>query len=612
MAEAKSPSTTDLLLLIAGLQVPKTPPQKTDSGEVYWLKEATTNEDRELRESQGNPLWILSPMKAWESVRFRDWLFATLFKGIAANKHDFVAIAEPLQASLDVLDKEFTPNMKGVDTAITETLKTKDGRPRSLFNTLSIGLTRHVKNGKEVFLLGAGIRRRARFWRTESVAIQADVEFFVPFYEIPSSEPAPAEPYHAYSINAGIAISHSDGSAILDKKIDDEELISVRFNIRAPFGTRWSQRFKSSEYQLDTVFDPPEVQIQKRSRPNAQTLTSGWQTFAGWEKFSKEFCTSLEGRELLNVPIGPLLLETISDPAGIKDIILKQKKRAEIKTEFAESLQDFKDNIKLFENIWKWEPPDKPATGPNSGQRKLGHMLDSLGFMTAKGGAEADYTFGLAEGLTKWDVINRIFAELDGHPLWVKGTDPKKNNEARVAVSLASQRSETEENKNYFGLAALIYNIGLKTVPPDAPKKDGDSEGPKLVVSKDNFSKDKDIFLDEDDEEEEESGGGEQEKPEPEKKDEPKSTVEVYGHLGKWMSGETLDDNWYQRLLPPPESPEKRRVPIPGIRLLPLKRVQLPKPILGNQQATFAWTFRADLLSMASTSRAPRKTASRL
>lgn len=113
MAEAKSPSTTDLLLLITGLQVPTSAPQKTDSGDVYWLKEATTNEDRELRDSQMNPLWIRGPMKAWESVRFRDWLFATLFKGIADHKHDFVAIAEPLQASIDVLDKEFKQDMKG-------------------------------------------------------------------------------------------------------------------------------------------------------------------------------------------------------------------------------------------------------------------------------------------------------------------------------------------------------------------------------------------------------------------------------------------------------------------------------------------------------------------
>ena len=82
-------------------------------------------------------------------------------------------------ASIDVLGKEFTNDMKGVSDTIQAALKSKDGRPRSLFNTLSFGISRHqLKDKTEVFMLGAGIRRRARFWKTESLAIQADVEFY--------------------------------------------------------------------------------------------------------------------------------------------------------------------------------------------------------------------------------------------------------------------------------------------------------------------------------------------------------------------------------------------------------------------------------------------------
>lgn len=594
MAEVKSPSTKDLLLLIAGLQAPTTPPEKTDSGDVYWLKDPKTTEDRSLRDSQFNARWLLSPMAAWDNVRFRDWLIATLFQGIADNKHDFVAISEPLLASIDVLGKDFTRDMKGVSPAITEALQTKDGRPRSLFNTLSIGISRHVKNGKEVFVVGAGMRRRARFWRTESVAVQADVEFFVPFYELPNSEPA-GEAFHAYSINAGIAISHSDGSPIGEDE-NKKELIAARFNIRVPFGTRWKQAIRSEEYQLETIFDAPEIQIQKRIRENAQSLVTNWQKFGEWKKFVEPFCTSLEGRELLNVPIGPLLLETISDPAGVKDIILKQKKRDEIKKDLAESQKEFKETVDLLKGIWDYKPPEKEGVGPSSGQRKFGNMLEWLGFMTSKAGSggEYDYTFKLTPGLTAWDVVNRIFAELDGYPLWVKGATPKKDKEARIAVALASQVSETEANKNYFGLAGLIYNIPLKTAPPDKPaKKDKDDDDAWIVVSKDNFDKDESIFLDEDEDEEDE---GAEPEPEPEK-DKPKSTVEVLLHLGKWLSGETLDDNWYSRLLPPAETLQKRRIPIPGIRLLPLKRTQGLQPV-GNQEAIFEWTLRADLLSL--------------
>lgn len=589
MAEAKFPSTKDLLLLIAGLQVPKTAPPKTDSGEVYWLTEAIKNEDRDLRESKFNDRWIASPKAAWDGVRFRDWLFATLFENIADHKNEFVAISEPLLASLDILGKEFTRDMKGVSPSIIAALQTKDSRPRSLFNTLAIGISRHVKNGKEKFVAGAGMRRRARFWRTESVAVQADVEFFVPFYQLPNSEPE-GEPVNAYSINAGIAISHSDGSPIGEDE-NKKELISARFNLRIPFGTRWKQIIKSDEYQLETVFDTPEIQLQKRIRENANSLTSGWQNFAEWKKFAEPFTTSIEGRELLNVPIGPLLLETISDPAGVKDIILKQKKRDEIKRELAESKKEFKESIELLKNIWNPAAPEKDGAGPNAGQRKLGNLLESLGFMTSKAGSggEYDYTFKVSAGLTVWDILNRIFTELDGYPLWVKGATPKTDNEARIAVALASQVSETEPNKNYFGLAGLIYNIPLKTVPPDATdKKDKDDTGTSIVVSKENFTKDESILIEDDDEEE-------QTETKPEDKDKPKSTVEIFLHLGKWLSGETLDDNWYQRLLPPAE--QKRRTPIPGIRLLPFKRTQGPKQV-GVRDTVFEWTFRADLLSL--------------
>ena len=584
---AESPSTKDLLLLIFGLYAQKKRPENANSGKAYWLKESTNKDDRILRDSEFNLGWITSPKAAWEGVRFRDWLIATVFSEIADNHHGFVAISEPLLASMDVLDKEFTHDMRGVTDTILAALKTKDGRPRSLLNTLTVGISRHESDGKDVFMLGVGMRRRARFWKTESVAIQADVEFFVPFYELENSEPT-SPPGHFYSINAGIALSHSDGSPIGMDEESKKELIAVRFNFRAPFGMQWS----ADDTRLETVFDPPKIQIQKRIRENAQYLPSEWINFAGWKKFIEPFCEDADGRELLNVPIGPLLLETLSDNSGVRDILLKQDVLKEVKIDLAESYKEYKEAIALLDNIWDIKSPEKDGAGPNAGQRKLGHLLESLGFMSAKQptGGEYKYELKVDKDVTVWDVINRIFAELDGYPFWVKGATPKTNKEARIAISLASQRSETEANKNYFGVAGLAYNIPLKTAPPDAPakqEKDKD-DGAWIVISKDNFDKDESIFLEDDDEEP---------KPKPEeKKDEPKSTVEVYLHLGKWFSDETLDDNWYKRILPPSQK-EKRRIPIPGIRLLPFKRTS-ERPPTGTQSADFAWTFRGDLLSI--------------
>ncbi len=591
MAEIKSPSTKDLLLLITGFYVLKSPPQKADSGQAYWLTEGTATEDRALRESKLNPKWAASPAAAWDSVRFRDWLLTALFGELANHSSDFVAISEPVLASIDVLGKEFTNDMIGLSESIKEALKTKEGRPRSLFNTLSVGISRHLINKKEVFMFGAGMRRRARFWITESNAIQADVEFYAPFYEIPNSEPA-TETYRTYSLNAGVAISHSDGSPI--GKDGTKELLGVRFNVRAQFGSKYVTDV-GEFYKLENAYDPPVIQIQKRTRDNAQSPASGWEIFEGWKEFSESFCESLECTQLLNVPIGPLLLEKVDGPAGMEDLVLKQTTK-EIKNDLAKSLKEFEDTIKLLDSIHNIKTPEKDGSGPNAGQRKLGHMLESLGFMKATGRPDSEYKFQVAKGLTAWDVINRVFAELDGYPVYVKGTNAKTDKEPRIAVSLASQTSETEANKSFFGLAGLLYNIPLKTVPPDTPpKKDKDNkeksydEIAQIIVDQNNFARDRRIFWDDDEEEE----FGAEPKPEPEKK----STVEVFLHLGKWFSDETLDDNWYRRLLPLTTSQQKPRVPIPGIRVLPFKRVATT-PLIGNQNEVFSWSFRADLVSL--------------
>src|SRR6185436_6265528 len=161
--------------------------------------------------------------------------------------------------------------------------------------------------------------------------------------------------------------------------------------------------------------------------------------------------------------------------------------------------------------------------------------------------------------------------------------------------SLASQTSETDPNQSLFGLAGAFYNIPLKTVPPDAPKKENKEKSydeiVQIMLDKNNFARDRRIFWDDEEEEEFEAL-----RPKPEKEEE-KSKVEVYLHLGKWFSDESLDDNWYRRLLPPVDSKPNPRVPVPGIRILPFKRVS-NTPESGNQQAAFGCTLRTDLLSL--------------
>lgn len=569
MAEAESPSTKDLLLLITGLYSLKNPPTNANNGADYWLNESHTK----LRDSDVTFGWLLSPKDAWAKVKYRDWLIATAIKEFAGNKQEFVAISEPLIASIDLLGKEFTRDMKGATDAIRELLVNDSGKERTLFTTLALGVSKRQHDGKEVFSLGAGMRRRARFWTTESEAIQADVEFFVPFYVLPNTE----NPTQEYSINAGIALSRTNGGAIMESQKD---LVAARFTLRVPFRTEERQRFKSDEYELHTIFGEPEIKFEKQTRESIDAKATAWRKFDEWKDFVTEFCESSQGAELLKAPIGPLLLETVSDNSGITDIILKQSKRDEIKTDLKDFKKELEETRDLLKNISSWKPPEKDAVGPHSSQRKLGSLLESLGFLDSK------FTFKLEEKLTAFDVLNRVLNELDGYPLYIKGATPKVDLEPRIAVSLASQESETDRTKHYFGLAGLAYNIGLKTVSKtDAEKKEDDPDETTIVVSDENFTEDESTLIEDDDAEEKEKSTDDAAK---------KSTSEIFLHLGKWLSGESLDDNWYRRLLPPGDNPEKRRVPLPGIRILPFKRVKGSK----DRDAVFSWTFRADLLSL--------------
>ena len=592
MAEAKPPSTTDLLLLAAGLQLVKSPETNADFGEDYYLNEPTTTEERTLRESLPNPLWLRSPKAAWDSVKFRDWIIGTLAASVTGSKHDFTTISEPLIMSLDVLSKEFKRGMAGITNEIDELLTTANThRDREFFSTLSVGMSRRKIDGKEVFTLGAGMRRRARVWLNSLEALQAEVEFFLPFFVIPSSShPPDANFANARSICAGIKISKSNGAAI-GRDENNKELVAMRFNLRIPFTTHWTSQKKSSPEDFVTRFGTPEIQFQKQVKDGA--TTRAWEKFDGWKDFLEKYVKLSEVSDLLNSPIGPLLIAKVSDPSGVTDIILKQKKRDEIQSDLKDAKRDLDDQLKLLKDIWTWTPPKRDAVGPHSTQRKLGSLLVALGFMSGKqgGGGEFEYAFKVGSGVTAWSVLDQLFGELDGFPLWVKGLTPKTDGEPRIALSLASQENLVDTRKKYFGLAGLAYNIPLTPVPEKSKEKDSqkdeDVKTPTIKLSKDNFTDDESILVPDEPEDGETSG---EKKP----SDAPKSTVEVLLHLGKWMSGETLDDNWFQRLLPPAEPPQQHRTPLPGIRLLPFKRVPDEK----RQEAIFDWTLLIDLLSL--------------
>jgi len=586
---AEPPSTSDLLLLIAGLKKVKNPDTTADFGEDYYLNPKVDQSERTLREALSNPLYLNSPEKAWNDVRFRDWLLATLFGNIAGKKHDFSAINENVVYSKDLLAKRFEPHMAGATDTLLQMLNSDSGE-RTYFSTLTIGITQQTVETKEVFVFGAGVRRRVELALKDSgETLKVELEFFVPFYILPNSDHGEeVSKSFVRSVCAGIAITNNKG--VLGTDEDKKQLVGMRFNLRIPFKAETGGMFLNAE--LRTEFGTPEIKIQRLVKDAVR-----WEEFSNWEKFVETFFDKDEISDLLNSPAGPLLAEKISDEAGLKDIILKQSKRDEIKKGLGRSKEDLDDTLYLLKHVYEWQPPDKDDPNPDSGSRKLGSVLAALGFMTGEpaGDGAFDYTFGIAEKLTVWSVLDRILGELDGFPLYASGLESKAAKPKRIVAALASQPDPIQRATNYFGLAIAAYNILLNPVK-DSAAKDGDKDETSIVLTGDNFTDDKTILIDpdEDEQEEEEVGGDSEPKPTPPEKEGEKSRTEYLLHLGKWFSGETLDDNWLLRLLPKSDDPGQQRVPLPGIRLLPIKWT----PSTDHSKATFSLTFVLDLVSL--------------
>src|ERR1044071_4335699 len=203
-------STKDLFLLAVGLYKLKEEPLSLGLGRDYYLDK---DKNYALRETVWNTFWLYSPQLAWQSVRHRGWLVANIAANLTGSTHDFSAIAEPLFVSLDLFGSEFKPHVPPNPTdAIKEAIRSKNGYERSIYTALTVGLSARESAGQQVLVLGAGMRRRTRVWKEESQALQADVEFFVPFLPFTGGEmPKDSTQPNARSINAGIRISRGNG-----------------------------------------------------------------------------------------------------------------------------------------------------------------------------------------------------------------------------------------------------------------------------------------------------------------------------------------------------------------------------------------------------------------
>src|SRR6185369_17797629 len=404
MAEAKPPSTSDLLLLITGLDVVKAPDLTADFGEDYYLNPRKGNEERTLRETISNTKYLLDPFDAWRGVKFRDWLLSTLFGNITDHKHDFTTISQPVLYSMDLLGKKYSLGDPGTSNEIKKVLTLEEsGRERTFFQTLTFGISKQQVGPNQVFLFGAGIRRRVELWMaSHDEALQVDAEFFLPFFILPNHKHGDdVSSSFARSMSAGIVLRNSREQALYPDK--DPDLIAIRFNLRIPFKT---ETLTTGNKELQTQFGKPEINLQKKVK---NSLT--WAPFAGWKTFLEAYCKDRkEVHELLNSPMGPLLAEKISGPESVTDLISSgQKKVDEFKAVYPQFKEDLDDTLYLLKHVYEWQPPDKAEPEPNSGSQRLGTVLANLGLMSSTkppSGGEMEYSFKVDPNITPWSVLD--------------------------------------------------------------------------------------------------------------------------------------------------------------------------------------------------------------
>ena len=611
-------------MLIVGLKTLDKPPVTHSSGADYWF------DNGKLRETRWNWDWFSSPKAAWEQTPYRDWLIAGLLVNMVGQRQEFLAISEPVLVTFDLLASEIKPEMRTASERIKKIVESDSGYQRAFLTTLTFGLSRQVSNGKDVVVFGAGLRRYTRVWLkgvSESEALHADIEFFVPFYVATGGDGVTGDKFpDARSICAGIALKRVNGSSIgLDST--GKDLAGLRFNFRIPYKARmvgYRERFDSD---IETIFGEPKVEAQKRGiSPMDKEGDLAWEKCDDWKDIVERLAGSVDGKELLDAPIGPLLLEEISE-SSIKDIY----KIDAVKRDKEDAKEELKAARDLLKGLWNRKAPDDPdepdepegqpetTTGTKSpSERTLGKFLETLGLLTSKG------KIAELSKLTVWDVFSRTLDEMDGFPLYVLGVNPSDDKGVRAALTLASQSDLSNPSKHYFGLAGLAYDIPVKTAPKKdkyrestqylfVEEDDDDTADPlddsPLIVSDDDDSpliashdEDSSPLIDDGENAEDGTAGGGGDDPGAPPKDEKaaKSVVEVFLHLGNWFSGETLDDNWFRRLLPPAQALDKsfwqRRTPLPGIRLLPLRKE--PSTVGKDPSALFGLTMRGELLSL--------------
>lgn len=558
MANPAYSLVTELIPMLLGLKTLETPPAGVTSGNAYWLEPDKSDPKKtKPRSLQWNWDFFNDGKKAWEAVPYRGWIIAQIVQSIGKD-NAFIAIPGPVTASVDipVIGTDISPDNSRMPAY--KALTKSDGYLRSFQTKLAFTLTQWSHDGQPLIVLGGGLHSTTQVWKEngdKSQSLRADLEIFAPIYgcrdDLTALQKADTDKMHPglQSLQIGLQISRQSGALA-----ENLNLSALRFHARVPLR---AEPGKDATHFLETGLGQPLITAEKRA-PGADTWTEIGPT--DWQAYIPLLLKNEDAGQLLKSPIGPIT-EGQLDPNDTLAIIKGAGKP--LYKDVKSDLYKLKDDGKILgQLLWKhkmpneWDNDEKEWKIPNLTFQSLSGYLKTLGFIEKKGDEWALKDSKELDKLKFWDVLSGWTSLLDGLPIYARSVEAPKAGEeplegepdSRAALQFAFVDDLKKPGKKYFGGRGLAYNIPLYRTPESDQDDDDNTAGTERKH-------------------------------------------ELMFHLGKWLSGETLEDNWVRRLLPMDENEPTRRSGLPGIGLYPVSIQRT------GEQTTFRQEWRTELVS---------------
>ncbi len=600
----------ELIQMMVGLKVPESP--GAASGAAYW------REGDKWRDLKWNWAWFGNPRQEFENVKFRAYLFAAYLAAGTGLKSEFAAVPGP-QYSADLLSKSITPEEALLQSSDLKTnLKTFTGLTpegnksrRALHTALTLGI--RTQNKKAT--IGFGVRRRVEAWLlgSKSEALRCDLEFYVGAFTLDLEPDFKLTALENPSLQTGLAVSRVDPAS---GTAPSAKSLSCNFGEQDISGLR--------VYGAVGADAKPQVTLQIRDVASGKwadvdlEVKTGGQEPDNWEKvktWANAFVSvekpTFGVSQLLEAPLAPADLQRLSFSPSMLTLAMSpgtipQKAQAQLGLD-AKYFQSAAGTAGYLRNMksrgWnagKVKAPAEPAGRAQLPEQKdtqavevfaLGNFLATVGLLSSTSGQKDDVKlpYYLTEWedwkkKTFWEVFSNALTLADGIPLFLVGSSLGSGAKYQefgtlyLALQLASVAGASQADGNRFGIRGVVRNYlltaaakGTQGKGPAGAKPEPAQTGAKGATKQGAAS----------------PGDGKS-----------ASGYQVWLQLGKWFSVDSLQDNWFRRLMPTinPGSgaPTKPPVGDPGIGVYPFALT----PPASGQPAKLALDWQLALVSL--------------